>query len=143
MTRTATCVIVDTSALVAIAKFEPHAKTLHDAIVAEGAIVPAPVLVEYNRVTTDRGKRPDPAAQDVLRFLMAKALTVEPFTAADAEIAVAADAQHGLGNGRGGTLNFGDLMVYAVAKRLAKPILCTGGDFAAAGADLHPASRTW
>lgn len=141
MTRTATCVIVDTSALVAIAHNEPCAQRLHDAIVAQGALVPAPVLVEFARVVTDRGKRHDPGANAVLRFLMERALTVEPLTQDDAAIAAVANEDYGLGNGRGGTLNFGDLMVYAVAKRRGMAVLCTGRDFAATDITVHSASR--
>lgn len=69
-------------------------------------------------------------------------LEIEPFTAEDAEIAGEANRAHGKGNGKGGTLNLLDLMVYAMARRLAEPILCTGRDFAATGIDIHPASRT-
>jgi ribonuclease VapC len=46
-------------------------------------------------------------------------------------------------NGRGGRLNLLDLMVYAAARRTGLPILCTGADFAASGAAVHPASRGW
>ena len=48
-----------------------------------------------------------------------------------------------MGNSKGGKLNLLDLMVYAVAKRTGRPILCTGRDFASADADIHPASRQW
>lgn len=36
-----------------------------------------------------------------------------------------------------------DVMVYCLARRLGRPILCTGRDFAATDAAIHPASRTW
>ena len=48
-----------------------------------------------------------------------------------------------MGNSKGGKLNLLDLMVYAVAKRTGRPILCTGRDFASTDADIHPASRQW
>jgi ribonuclease VapC len=134
-------VIVDTSALVAIAQHEPGSERLAEAI-AGGGLVPAPVLVEFQRVVTDRGAHPAAGAQSVLEQLLVK-LAVEPFTAEDAQIAAAANLEHGAGNRRGGRLNLLDLMVYAVARRTGLPILCTGADFAAAGAPLHPASRGW
>lgn len=68
-------------------------------------------------------------------------LRVHAFDADDAAVAAEANMAHGTGNGRGGSLNLLDLMVYAVARRLGLPILCTGRDFAATGIDLHPASR--
>ncbi len=34
-----------------------------------------------------------------------------------------------------------DLMVYAIAKTPDLPILCTGTDFSATDARIHPASR--
>lgn len=132
--------IVDTSALVAIALAEPHEKALREAMLS-GGLVPAPAIVEFMRVMTKRGSRSAPVAEELLNNLLAAELTIEPFTAADAQIAVRANIEHGLGNGRGGTLNMIDLMVYAVAKRLNRPILCTGLDYAASGVAIHPASR--
>jgi len=108
-----------------------------------GGAVPAPVLVEFHRVATKRGSVP---ARQVIAFLdnlIGRELSVEPFTAEDSEIAAAANLAHGAGNGRGGRLNLVDLMVYATARRLELPILCTGTDFASTGIDLHPASRDW
>jgi ribonuclease VapC len=132
-------VIVDTSALVAIAYDEPDNQQLRLAVAAGGS-VPAPVLVEFRRVVTQRGSRPAPAEEGVLRQLLTK-LTVEAFTAEDAGIASAANLEHGIGNGRGGRLNLVDLMVYATARRMRLPILCTGSDFASTDIVIHPASR--
>jgi len=101
---------------------------------------PAPVAVEFERVVTNRGKQASDSAAFLDRML-AGPLSVEPFTAEDAALAVAANQQHGSGNGRGGTLNLLDLMVHAVAKRTGRPILCTGRGFAATGIGIHPASR--
>lgn len=106
-------------------------------------MLPAPVLIEFARVTTDRGKTRNTVADTMLRFMLRSQLTVEALTPDDAQVAVDANFDLGSGNGRGGTLNFGDLMVYAVARRLGAPILCTGRDFAATGAALDPTSRDW
>jgi ribonuclease VapC len=135
-------VIVDTSALVAAAKDEPESEDLKRALL-RGGLVPAPVVLEYRRVVTERGARAAPEAEMILQELLSAELTIEPFTAEDAELAAAANLQFGAGNGRGGTLNLLDLMVYATAKRLDVPILCTGRDFASTDALIHPASRTW
>jgi len=135
-------VIVDTSALIAIAQNEPGNMAIRLAIADGHGRVPAPVLVEFQRVATSRGARPAPGPQQVLRELLQR-LRVEPFTAEDADIAAAANIEHGAGNGRGGRLNLVDLMVYATARRLGLPILCTGIDFASTGIPIHPASRDW
>ena len=142
MTRTATCVIVDTSALVAITDVEASAEQLSKAIAGSSAArIPAPVLVEFERVTTKRGSKANPKATKALDALLVAGAEIEPFTAEDARAAMEANSKHGVGNNRGGTLNLLDLMVYAVARRLGEPILCTGRDFAATGIPIHPASR--
>ena len=58
-----------------------------------------------------------------------------------ADITATARDLYGKGNGIGGKLNFGDLMVYAIAKDSGQPLLCTGSDFASTDLVLHPASR--
>ena len=55
----------------------------------------------------------------------------------------AREPQTDFGVNANGTLNLLDLMVYAVAKRTERPILCTGKDFTTTDADIHPASRRW
>jgi len=134
--------IVDTSALVAAAKDEPESEALKRAML-RGGLVPTPVLLEYRRVMTWRGARPAPEAEMILQDLLSAELAVEPFTVEDAEIAAAANFDYGAGNGRGGRLNLLDLMVYATARRLGLPILCTGRDFASTDALIHPFSRSW
>ncbi|HZF96493.1 MAG TPA: type II toxin-antitoxin system VapC family toxin [Allosphingosinicella sp.] len=132
--------IVDTSALVAAATGESGADLLKRAMLTGGRI-PAPTLVEYRRVMTRRGSRAAPEAEAFLQNLLSGELIVEPFTAEDAVIASEANVEYGAGNGRGGRLNLLDLMVYATARRLGLPILCTGTDFASTGIPIHPASR--
>lgn len=133
--------IVDTSALVAVARDEPGSDGLKDAI-GGGGLVPSPALVECRRVLTHRGARDVPAHEAILMKLLVR-LAVEPFVAQDADIAAAANRAYGAGNGRGGRLNLLDLMVYATARRLGLPILCTGQDFASTDALIHPSSRSW
>ena len=134
--------IVDTSALVAIAYREAGYARLRDAILNEGGRLPAQALVEFKRTVTARGSVEHRAADDLLGELVGRSLDVEAFTAQDAEIAVEANSAYGLGNGKGGTLNLLDLMVYAVAMRTKQPILCTGRDFSRTDVDVHPASLT-
>jgi ribonuclease VapC len=135
--------IVDTSALVAVLRREDQFDTLETALLSQPALIPAPVLVEFRRVSALAGNAPHPAAGAMLEELLSAQVTVEPFNARDADLAFAANEHFGTGNRRGGALNIVDLMVYAVAKRTSRPILCTGRDFASTDADIHPASRTW
>lgn len=135
--------IVDTSALVAILREEEGRESLRDALLVEGGLIPSPVLVELRRVTARSGNRLHPDASELLVSLQAERTTIEPFTAEDADLASAANAQYGTGNGRGGRLNMLDLMVYGMARRMERPILCTGKDFAATDIAIHPASRGW
>jgi len=75
--------------------------------------------------------------------MLAGSLSIEPFTPEDAIFSSEANPLYGSGNGRGGTLNMLDLMVYGMARRMERPILCTGKDFAATDIAIHRASRGW
>ena len=134
--------IVDTSALMALVDGEADADLIATALAAEEGFLPAPALVEFRRVVS-RTPRIDPVkAESILADLLARKLIVMSFDIAHAKAATIANAAFGSGNRRGGTLNLLDLMVYACAKVEGRPILCTGRDFAATDADIHPASRT-
>lgn len=133
--------IVDTSALVAIAREEAGREGLRDALLLEDSKLPAPVLVEFARVTSGPGNVPRSDASLLIELIRSEGAEVLSFTGLDAEIAASANVRWGTGNGRGGPLNMLDLMVYAMAKRLDLPILCTGRDFTGTDARIHPASR--
>jgi ribonuclease VapC len=135
--------IVDTSALMAIALREPAYERMLSAILEQDGRVPAPALVEFRRVIGRKGPTVRRDGEALLQELCAAALEVEPFGPEDAHIAGEANSEFGIGNQRGGTLNLLDLMVYAVAKRSGRPVLCTGRDFAATGIAIHPASRQY
>ncbi len=131
-------VVVDTSALIAMAKGEPGLEALRAVFVEEVGTVVTPVLVEYGIVTAGKGNQPDVVA---LRLLDDLGVHIMPFGAQAAHAAVIANEAYGKGNGRGGLLNLLDLMVYAAAKVEQLPILCAGRDFASTDAAIHPASR--
>lgn len=133
--------IVDTSALVAILLEEAGHSELSEAMAHGEPLLPAPVVVEFHKVAMTRGDEGLARAGRVLAAILAGGARILPFTAEAAAIAAGAIAQHGTGNGRGGSLNLLDLMVFATARDLDEAILCTGRDFAAAGARVHPASR--
>jgi len=135
-------VIVDTSALIAIAWGENGSEPLEEALAKTAAVIPAPVVVEFALVTSGSANHPNPHAQQLLDRLVARGIGIAPFVPEDAALAVEAHCRHGRGNGHGGKLNMLDVMVYCMAKRLDMPILCTGRDFASTDAQIHPASRT-
>jgi ribonuclease VapC len=130
--------IVDTSALVAIGRGEAGADELLAVLTHQAFGLPAPALVELHRVMAIAGNRPDP---ELVALLAELDPLIIPFGIDAAAAAVTANEVYGSGNGRGGPLNMLDLMVYATAKVMRLPILCTGKDFAATDAILHPASR--
>lgn len=135
--------IVDTSALVAITENEEGWLALREVLVSEAALIPAPVIVEFNLVTSINQNAPNEAAQGLLRLAFTRSVRVEPFSVEDADLSIEAHRLYGRGNGKGGELNMLDVMVYCMAKRLDRPILCTGRDFATTDARIHPASRGW
>lgn len=133
--------IVDTSALVAIAVGEWEWEALLYAISSSPTVVPAPALTELQLVLAGRGPVAQLAGAGLIDRMFTKGLSVIPFDRGHAEITISAREMYGKGNGRGGLLNFGDLLVYAVAKSRGEPILCTGSDFASTDLEIHPASR--
>ena len=133
--------IVDTSALVAVARAERDWEPIWDALQSELGFIPAPVLVELNRVTSDKNNVPHAGVMQLLETLASCKIVIESFSARDAQAAVAANPLYGSGNGKGGLLNMLDLMVYGMAKARGLPILFTGNDFATTDALIHPASR--
>jgi ribonuclease VapC len=137
-------VIVDSSALIAITSGEEGWQLLRAALFSEPALIPAPVLVEFNIVSSLGRNESNAAAQRFLsRTLSRGSVSVEPFTIEDSTLSVEAHRLYGRGNGRSGKLNILDIMVYCMAKRLDRPILCTGRDFASTDARIHLGSRGW
>lgn len=130
--------IVDTSAVVAMARGEKGFLELRAVFATELGAVPTPVLVEFNRVMAEAGDRPDLEALGLLDDL---GVHIMPFGGPAAHAAIVANERFGGGNGRGGKLNLLDLMVYAVAKVEDLPVLCTGNDFSSTDIAIHPASR--
>lgn len=120
---------------------EPGWETLRSAIARSKCVLPAPVLLEVHLATAKRGTTVSKAAAALLDRLLFAGTIVAGFEQRHAEACTVARALYGKGNGRGGLLNFGDLMVYAIAKERGEPLLCTGRDFASTDLDLHPASR--
>lgn len=135
--------IVDTSALMAVLLEEEGHERLRLALVSEPGWLPAPALTEFYTVAAGRSPHFRVLAVDLVGFLIGCGLIVLAYDEAHAAFARVARDEFGKGNGRGGTLNLLDLMVYAVARERDMAILCTGEDFAATDARIHPQSRSW
>lgn len=124
--------VVDTSALIAIAYAEPDHGLLEQAIEADSTrLISAASALEAAIVMTRRAGAE--GARRALAILdgavKSLGLTVEPVTAAQADLAREAYLQYGKGF-HGAGLNFGDCFAYALAKDSGEPLLFKGGDFA-------------
>jgi ribonuclease VapC len=133
--------IVDTSVLIAIIHGEHDAHSLNRAMADAQIVIPAPVITELHLVAQRGGPARIADADDLIASLTEHGAEIAAFEQRHATITATARDLYGKGNGQGGLLNFGDLMVYAIAKDRGMPLLCTGSDFASTDLVLHPASR--
>lgn len=128
-TRAAEVLVVDTSALLAIAFAEPEREDFvrvieesGKALISTASVVEARMLV-YGR----RGHRAVVMLDDLLRLPV---FEVTPPGAAETDAAYAAFVAYGKGSGHPAGLNFGDVFSYALAKVRESPLLFKGDDFA-------------
>jgi ribonuclease VapC len=121
-------VIVDSSALVAIARNEPDIERYVRALTAASRpLISAATYVE-TAVVVESSRRPD----EIRVFDQAFeefGIGVEPFTEAHALAARAAYRRFGKGSGHRARLNLGDCFSYALAKATGEPLLYKGDDF--------------
>lgn len=122
--------VVDTSALIAIALGEPARASLLQAIEeAPSRILSSVSLLETGIILRSRL---GPAGTALLNQLIEELGTdVIPFDDIQARLAIAAFGRFGKGIGHRAQLNFGDCAVYALAESRGEPVLATGRDFAA------------
>jgi ribonuclease VapC len=121
-------VILDTSAVVAVARRERGYQPIADALNAAPELeIGAPTLFEAAMVLQGRaGKR----GLEVLSSLLAEnGVVTAPFDKQHSKLALEAFARYGKGRHPAG-LNYGDCMTYATARVTGRPLLCVGGDFA-------------
>lgn len=119
--------ILDTSAIVAIALKEPGYEALLEKLEnAEQVGVGVPTLTETAIVLSARLKQD--ARGFLSRFLMEGSIATIPFV--EAHFSAAVDAWLRYGKGRHvAALNFGDCLSYATARLAGEPLLCVGNDF--------------
>jgi ribonuclease VapC len=124
--------IVDTSALIAILRDEPEARSFAIAIaeadrrrLSAANYLEAAIVIDGSR---------DPIASRGFDDLLREAgIGIEPVTAEQAKIAREAYRDFGRGTGHAARLNFGDCFAYALAKATGEPLLFKGDDFRRAG----------
>jgi ribonuclease VapC len=121
-------IVVDTSAIVAIALGEPERAAFVRIIEqADRALVSTVSVVEARMVVHGRrGQRAVVLMDDLLRL---PSFELVPPGVAEMDAAYAAFVAFGKGSGHSAGLNFGDVFSYALAKVRGLPLLFKGDDF--------------
>jgi ribonuclease VapC len=130
--------VIDTSALVAIAFAEPERATFVQLIQqAERVFISTPTVLETRMVVQGRrGQRAVILIDEILRLPMFETVASDDTAIATA---YAAFVTYGKGSGHSAGLNFGDVFSYALAKGRGLPLLYKGEDFAQT--DIEPVWR--
>lgn len=128
--------IVDASAIVAIAREEPSFETYLDAVLASPVRRMSAAGFFEAAIVVDSLPNPRAAARfdDLVQRL---SIVIEPVTARQARIAREAYRRYGKGRGHPAKLNFGDCFAYALATAFDEPLLFVGNDFV--HTDVRPA----
>jgi ribonuclease VapC len=120
-------VIVDTSAIVALAQNEPQAPQVAAALISDRQpTIAAPTATECLIVLTSRF---GPTGRTIYERLRAE-FHIVVSSYADEHVVAALQAFTHFGKGRHpANLNFGDCMTYAAARVTSQPLLAVGDDF--------------
>jgi ribonuclease VapC len=124
--------VVDTSALIAIAWDEPERERFQKGIEREPVrLISAASVVEASIVVMYRAGRnaATQAVEDLDQLIEQLGLEIEPVTPQQMRLAQLAYQAYGKGLHAAG-LNFGDCFAYALAKATGRPLLFKGSDFA-------------
>lgn len=120
--------IVDTSAIIAIARHEEDAASYADALeTASSRRMSAANYLEA-AVVVD-GSRNPVLSRRFDELVKTAKIAVEPVTEVHARIARNAYRDFGKGSGHPAKLNFGDCFAYALASDTGEPLLFKGDDF--------------
>jgi ribonuclease VapC len=122
-------IVVDTSAIVAVAFAEPDREAFVQAIQrADKALISTVSVVEARMVVHGRrGQRAVVLVDDLLRLPVFEMVAPGP---SEMDAAYSAFVAFGKGSGHPAGLNFGDVFSYALAKVRGLPLLYKGDDFA-------------
>jgi ribonuclease VapC len=120
--------IVDTSAIMAIALNEPERNRFFQAIVdASDPAMSAGSWIELGVVLS---RRSEPEKTRLIeQFVRDAGIRIEPVTVEQADYGRQAYREFGKGN-HPARLNFGDCFAYALSKATGEPLLFKGDDFA-------------
>lgn len=119
--------ILDTSAVCAIAFGEPEAEALLEALEAQDDL--AMSAATYAELTAVLARsRPVEDRRRVERLLEAWGVDVVAFDADQARVAAVAYQDYGRGSGHVAALNLGDCYAYALAVTRGEALLCVGDD---------------
>lgn len=121
-------IVIDTSAIVAIAFDEPERDVFRRCIQLAGkALISTVSMLEARMVVHGRrGQRAVALVDDLLRLPF---FEIASPGRTEADAAYAAFVIYGKGSGHPAGLNFGDLFSYALAKTRNLPLLFKGNDF--------------
>ena len=121
-------IVVDTSAIVALAFGEPEREAISLALQqTDKALVSTVTVLEARMVVHGRrGQRAVVLVDDLLRL---PAFEMVAPGMAESDAAYAAFVAYGKGSGHPARLNFGDVFSYALAKVRGLPLLYKGDDF--------------
>jgi ribonuclease VapC len=120
--------ILDTSALIAILRYETEAPEFARIIEhAPHSRISAVSYVEAGAVID--GSKDPIASRRFDELIEAAQIAIEPVTEAQARIARQAYRDFGKTSGHPAKLNFGDCFAYALAKSKGEPLLFKGRDF--------------
>ena len=120
--------ILDTSALIAVLRFEAEASEFARIIERAAQLRVSAVSYAEAGAVIDGSK--DPIASRRFDELMeAGQIAIEPVTEAQARLARQAYRDFGKTSGHPAKLNFGDCFSYALAKSKGEPLLFKGHDF--------------
>ncbi len=121
--------VVDTSAIVAIALGEPERERYREVLRRAEPLMSIASLTETYLVV--QARRGSAALAEVDILVDASAISIEPVLAEDRAILQGAVRDFARGRRQPpAVLNFGDLFAYALARRLGLPLLFKGTDFA-------------
>jgi ribonuclease VapC len=131
--------IIDTSVLITIVKEEPETAQFSNILeVAEVTRISAANYLESS-IVVGRFRNPKLSAR-LDEILEDAEVSIEPFTAEQAQIARQAYRDYGRGSGHRANLNFGDCFAYALARVKREPLLFKGDDFV--HTDVRSATQT-
>ncbi|MGI8418060.1 MAG: type II toxin-antitoxin system VapC family toxin [Nakamurella sp.] len=120
--------IVDASALVAVAAAEPTGSALQAVLRSERSLAMSAGTHLETFIVADRHPNPN-VARNVEALIRSSQIHILPFTATQAQIARAGYRDFGKGSGHPAGLNFGDCFSYALAIDSGEPLLFVGNDF--------------